>query len=154
MKYKFMGMLLVLFVTSCERSKPFSDEDKTRIVHEVTQMLHDYQKAVAASGLTAEFDYLDSSSDFFWTPPGYSGPINYDSVAKILTQNAPLFKSIESTYKTLRVVPLSKRIATYSALINTTMTDTSGKAMQFTLVETGVVIKREKGWKLVSGQTR
>ncbi|MFA6517964.1 MAG: nuclear transport factor 2 family protein [Bacteroidia bacterium] len=151
---KLIVLVTLLLTLSCERSKPFSDEDRKRIVNEVTQMLHDYQEAVADSGLTAEFAYLDSSSDFFWVPPGFSGPIDYDSVSKILKQNAPLFKSIESTYDTLRVVPLSKRIATYTAQLQSTMTDTSGKALQYTLVETGVVIKRENGWKLVSGQTR
>lgn len=154
MKIKLIVVITLLLSLACERSKPFSTEDKIRIVQEVTQMLHDYQNAVATSGLTAEFAYLDSSSDFFWVPPGYTAPLDYDSVAEILTQNAPLLKSIRNTYTSLHIVPLSKRIATYTAQVESSFTDTAGKTTESTLIETGVVIKRTNGWKLVSGQTR
>jgi hypothetical protein len=33
------------------------------------------------------------------------------------------------------------------------MSDTSGKTSSFSLIESGVLIKREDGWKLLSGQT-
>ncbi len=93
---KHLVCLCTLFIfTSCNGVQESKKIDTNRITEEVKNMLFDYHKAIAKDGLTAEFNYLDQSSDFFWVPLGYRIALNYDSVQNILQQNAKLFQSIE-----------------------------------------------------------
>jgi hypothetical protein len=153
MKQPIITIFTILTIVSCRQSKPLTENDKANIIEEVHQTLDNYYKDIRKSGLTAEFKYLDNSSEFFWVPPGYSSSISYDSVTIVLKQNAPKYKLIENSFDTLLIIPLSKELATYTGRLNSTMTDTSDKTMTFSLVETGVLIKRKDGWKLLSGQT-
>lgn len=154
MKLPFLLLLVFTFSNGFgQESKGPSNTEKSLISDTIRQTLYNYCKDVKQSGLTAEFKYLDSSADFFWVPPGYSTAISYDSVARILRQNAGMFKSLDNTYKTLTIVVVSKRIATYNAVIHSVSIDTSGKVNEANLIETGVLIKRPSGWKLQSGQT-
>ncbi|HEV8286104.1 MAG TPA: nuclear transport factor 2 family protein [Chitinophagaceae bacterium] len=128
------------------------DEEKA-MIDTIQKTFRNYYNDLKTLGLTAEFKYLDSSSNFFWVPPGYPSAISYDSVATILKQNAAFFKSIDNRFEDLRIIPLSKELATYTARLHSTMTDTTGNTSNISLVETGVLIKRKDGWKLLSGQT-
>jgi hypothetical protein len=153
MTRSILALLTLLTIVSCRQSIPLNENEKATVIEEVRQTLNDYNKDVKKSGLLAEFKYLDNSSEFFWVPPGYPGSISYDSVATVLKQNAPNYKSIDNTFETLQIIPLSKELATYTGRINSTMIDISGKTMTLNLVETGVVVKRQDGWKLLNGQT-
>jgi hypothetical protein len=108
---------------------------------------------VRDSGLTAEFGYLDKSAAFFWVPPGYKAAISYDSVGTVLRQAAPRFRSIDNKIRSIRVVPLSMKLATYNLTMQSASVDTAGSAASVVLIESGVVVKRSDGWKLMSGQT-
>lgn len=149
------AILLFIFIAilSCQQSTTMTKDEIASIVMDVHKTLTNYYDDIRKSGLIAEFNYLDNSSEFFWVPPGYSSCISYDSVVHVLNENAPKFKYIDNTFDTLRIVPLSKEIATYTGRLHSTMTDSNGKVMTFQLVETGVLMKRKGGWKLVSGQT-
>ncbi|MBK7009746.1 MAG: nuclear transport factor 2 family protein [Saprospiraceae bacterium] len=153
MKRQILTIFTILTFLSCRQSESLTENETESIIKDVQLTLVNYYTDIRKSGLTAEFKYLDNSSDFFWVPPGYSGFISYDSVATVLKQNAPKYISIDNSFDTLRIIPLSKELATYTGRLNSTMTDTSGKIMTFSLVETGVLIKRQDGWKLLSGQT-
>lgn len=144
---------VVLTVISCNQSTTLNENEKANIIKDVRASLDNYFSDIKKSGLTAEFKYLDNSSDFFWVPPGYTNAISYDSVAAILKKHAPNSRSIDNSIDSLRIIPLSKELASYYARINSTMIDTTGKAETFTLIESGVWIKRNDGWKLLSGQT-
>jgi hypothetical protein len=146
-------LFAVLAILSCRESIPLTENEKASVIKNVSQTLNNYYNDIRKSGLMAEFKYLDNSSEFFWVPPGYSHSISYDSVSTVLRQNAPKYKSIDNSFDTLQIIPLSKELATYTGRLNSTMTNTSGETMTFTLVETGVLIKRQDGWKLLSGQT-
>lgn len=130
-----------------------TDSMKVVIIKQVEQALNNYVAAVKKDGLTAEFEYLDSSGDFFWVPPGYNSAISYDSIAVILNANAPFFQTVENSFDSLRIVPLTEGLATYTAQLRSVMTDTVGNISSLRLIETGIVIKRVEGWKLLSGQT-
>jgi hypothetical protein len=153
MKRQLLTILSLLIIVSCRQSESLTETEKASIIKDVRQTLDNYYSDIKKSGLTAEFKYLDNSSEFFWVPPGFSGSLSYDSVATILKQNASRYKSINNSFDTLRIIPLSKVLATYTGRLNSTMTDTSGKVATFSLVETGVLIKRQDGWKLIHGQT-
>ena len=152
--YKFFYALCIIILAACsgEQSKLSTDEAR-KVELEVKLLFDHYFEAIRKGGLTAEFQYLDRSSDFFWVPPGYENPISYDSVAAVLGLNAPQFVSVENTFDTLRIIPLTTALATYTAKIRSVMKDTSGKVSSLQLIETGVIIKRNDGWKLLSGQT-
>jgi len=153
MKRPLLTMLTILIIVSCRESSPLTENEKAGIIADVRQTLDNYYNDIGKSGLIAEFKYLDNSSEFFWAPPGYSSSISYDSVVTVLKQNAPRYKSIDISFDTLRIIPLSETLATYTTRLHSNMTDTSGKVMTFSLMETGVLIKRQDGWKLLSGQT-
>jgi hypothetical protein len=146
-------LFTVLTILSCRESMLLTENEKASVIKDVSQTLTNYYNDIRKSGLMAEFKYLDNSSEFFWVPPGYSHSISYDSVATVLKQNAPKYKSIDNSFDTLQIIPLSKELAAYTGRLNSTMTNTSGETMTFTFVETGVLIKRQDGWKLLNGQT-
>lgn len=151
---KHLVILSFLAVASCEQAPGiFSTAEKSAIAKDIRATLDQYYAEIRSNGLTAEFRYLDNSPDFFWVPPGYSSAISYDSVSVVLNQNAPLFKSIDNVWDSLRIIPLSKELASYTGRLRSTMIDTTGKVSHLILVETGFLIKREDGWKLLNGQT-
>ena len=115
-------------------------------------MLGHYFEDMNKEGLLSEFRYLDNSSDFFWVPPGYSTSISYDSVAVILKATAPSLWSIDYKWETLRIIPLSAGMATFTGIIQGVITDTTGTVTKLRLIETGTVIRRKSGWKLLNGQ--
>jgi hypothetical protein len=147
-------LFLLLTAVSCRQaSPPLSTEEAKDIERTVRQTLADYNTAVKKEGLMAEFRFLDSSSSFFWVPPGFTTSLGYDSIHSIIQKNASLFASVDNTWQSLKIIPLSKELANYTGRIRSVMKDTSGKINAFTLVETGLVIRRVDGWKLLSGQT-
>jgi hypothetical protein len=153
MKTYLSVLFMILALASCNPSTSLTEKEKAIIVEEVQRTLDDYYNDTRKSGLTAEFKYLDHSPGFFWVPPGYATPISYDSVAAILNRNAPQYLYIDNTFDTLRIIPLSKELATYTGRLTSKMTDRSNLTKAFSLVETGVLIRRQDGWKLLNGQT-
>lgn len=153
LRVSFFLVTLTVF-SGCERPHTdLTDQEKDAIVKEVRQTLNDYYAAIRDKGLTAEFNYLDSSDNFFWVPPGSSISLSYDSIYEILNQNAPLYQSINNSWDTLRIHPLTNDYATYTGKLTSIMTDTSGIVTKIKLAETGLMVKRESGWRLQSGQT-
>lgn len=146
-------VLLSVAVSCGGPDQGLTQSDKKMISDSIRQTLNNYFADVKKEGLSAELKYLDSSSDFFWVPPGYKSPISYDSVATILKRYTPLYASTDNSWETLMINPLADNLASYSGRIHSVTSDTSGKIANFTLVETGLVIKRQTGWKLLNGQT-
>ncbi|MFD2823158.1 hypothetical protein ACFS5M_05720 [Lacinutrix iliipiscaria] len=150
----------ILFILSCsliacsQNNNPLSETEKQKISSEIIEMFNDYHEAIKTEGLVAEFDYLDDSSDFYWVPPGYNSALTIDSVKTILTQNSKFIKSIEFSFESIEIFPLKNTIANYSGIVKGTMIDTSNANTTFRIIESGTLIKRKAGWKLLSGQSR
>ncbi|MEQ8425615.1 MAG: hypothetical protein RIA63_12950, partial [Cyclobacteriaceae bacterium] len=66
---------------------------------------------------------------------------------------AKAFKHIEFRWHTLRIVPLSASIVNYTGIVSGTMVDTAGVSSPVSIIESGTIIKRATGWKLLSGQS-
>ena len=152
---QFLALSIVFLLTSCAQVQEKSNDDwsKEVVIKEVIQMFDDYHRDIEAQGLTAEFEYLDSSDDFFWVPPGYNSTLSYDSVRLILEKNALAFTEVKFSWETLIVLPLTDQIATYSGIVIGAMKDTAGVESPVRIIESGTVIKREDGWKLLCGQS-
>ena len=148
-----MTILVLLFLSSCVQTEKLNDSDKGLIIAEVTVMFNNYHSDIRKDGLTAEFKYLDQSPDFFWVPPGYNSALTYDSVYSILVTNAKLFNEVSFEWDTLQIFPLTKEIANYSGIVKGTMTDTSGIVSSVLIIESGTIIRRSDGWKILSGQS-
>ena len=146
--FVFSGLLF-----SCNYNQPFGSREQEEVKSEVRLMFNEYYTDIREQGLLAEIKYLDSTTDFFWVAPGYPNILTYDSVIAIVKANAILYKSIDQHWDTLEVHPLATNLASYTGRITSDITDRSGLVIKHTLVETGIVIKRESGWKLLSGQT-
>jgi len=143
-----------LFFVCCKPSPPpLTDEQKGEIVLEVKETLNNYYADIKSGGLTSEFNYLDNSKDFYWTPPGYTTPISFDSVSAILKMNAPNYKEIDNSFESLNIEATAIDSAFYSGKIKSITTDTSGTPTTLYLNEKGKLIKRKDGWKLLSGET-
>src|SRR5215210_6739411 len=109
----FILLLIIVLATSCRPSTSLSDKGRKAISDTVRQTLNNYYADIKKEGLSAELHYLDSSSEFFWVPPGYSSSLSFDSVSSILKKNAPLYKSINNTWETLQVNSLTPELANY-----------------------------------------
>ena len=146
-------MFISIFGSCASRQSSLSQSKKDRIIQDARQTLYNYYSDIQKEGLLAEFKYLDSSTDFFWIPPGYLTPLSFDSVAAILNRNSPLYKSIVNSWDTLRIIPITTELATYTGRLHSKMIDNSNRAFEFELIESGVLTKRDGKWKLLSGQT-
>jgi len=150
---QIFGIVILMTFTSCSQTDKLSESEKELIINDVIEMFGNYHNDIRQDGLTAEFKYLDQSTDFFWVPPGYKSALSYDSVRQILEINAKSFRAIEFNWDTLQVFPLSDKIANYSGIVKGSMIDTSGIRSSVLIIESGTVIKRSDGWKLLSGQS-
>lgn len=154
MKYsKLYSFLIIILVLGCKKEQT-KKLDKTQIVSEIEMMFNDYHEAIKQNGLPAEFDYLDNSNDFFWIPPGYKSTVKYDSIKAILIENNKSIQSISFEFETLEIFPLTPEIANYSGSVKGEMLDTSNVTSNFKIIESGTLIKRADGWKLLNGQSR
>lgn len=135
---------------ACKKELHF---DPHKSAKEVEKMLHSYYADVSENGLTAEFDYLDNSKDFFWNPPGYNSTLNYAEVKREVTKNAGLFSSLNYHWDTLQVFPLSNSLVNYTGIVKGEMIDTLGGTTTVKLLESGTAIKRTTKWKILNGQT-
>lgn len=146
-------IFILATIVSCNETAEFAKEERQAVSDSVTKTLHNYYADINKRGLLAEFAYLDSSDDFFWIPPGYDSAISYDSVASLIKENAQVFKTVDNSWDSLSVTPVSKDSASYAGKIRMTMVDTAGTSYRGILQETGVMIKRKDGWKLLHGRT-
>lgn len=154
MKLTFIFPVAWLLFTGCNNTSPQVSLDKPAATDEIRQTFANYFGDIKNSGLSAELAYLDSSPDFFWIPPGYSHALSYDSVVSILLGSKDKFQQIENSIKTLSIQPLATNFATYHAILDSKVTDTSGITSTTRLIESGTLIKRSGKWNLLNGQTR
>ena len=153
MKNQFIIFLILITLSACNQTTTLNKSEKEQIVHDIVKMFDDYHNDIKKDGLTAEFKYLDQSTDFFWVPPGYKNALSYDSVRTILNKNATSFRAIEFSWDTLQIFPLSYKFANYSGIVKGSMTDTSGIKSSIAIIESGTLVKRSDGWKLLNGQS-
>lgn len=149
----FAGITVFIWnydLAGCEDSE---ETEKEKVIAETKLMLRNYCEDVRKEGLLAEFKYLDNSKDFYWTPPGFYGAITFDSVASILRINASKYKKIINSFDSLNITISGKDTAMYFGIIDSRTTDSSGHETHVKLQETGSLVKRADGWKLLNGKT-
>ena len=149
-------LAIFLLLLACNTPRPeakFDVQAQQKVAAEVESMLHAYHAAIDQGGLEAEFAYLDSSDQFFWVPPGYNSAINYDSVRAVLLKTAQGMSQVHFEWESLQIIPLSSKLATYHGTVGGYMKDISNTDFPVHILESGTLIKRPDGWKLLSGQS-
>jgi len=144
--------LFLVSITSCTTTS-VKEIDTASIERDVKQMFQAYDDSVRKNGIEGEFFFLDNSDQFYWVPPGYKYALHYDSIAKILKKYAPNLKYVDNTWDTLYIMPLSDKYASFNGIINSYVITSNSDTSTIKLSETGLVIKRGKHWKFLSGQT-
>jgi hypothetical protein len=120
---------------------------------EIISTIDNYYNDIRKEGLLAELKYMDSSSGFFWVPPGYLNYAGYDSIAAAIRRNAASFKSVNNRYDSLLIVPLSTGYANFVMRTISTTVNAEGDTAKAAFIESGILVKRKDGWKFLSGQT-
>jgi hypothetical protein len=146
--------LLCCCITSCTEESSLSEAEKQALTSEIEHTIEQYCKDVRTEGLSAELRYLDHSSGFVWTPPGSASAISYDSVVRIISENASLFRNVNNTYESLHIDLLDDHHASYSALVRSVLTSRRGQVTRLLLEEEGFLVLRSNGWKLERGVTK
>lgn len=154
MKLIWTTSLLFLVIFNSYGQKTLNSKDKETITFEIKQMFDNYHNDITKNGLVSEFKYLDTSSDFFWVPPGYKKTLDYDTVKSILTENSKVINFIEFSWESIKIFPLTKKIAHYSGIVKCVQVDTNHNPATFKIIESGTLIKRKDGWKFLNGQSR
>lgn len=146
-------LLLGSIFSSCEPTITNPKENKKSDTKEIRDFLHAFHTAVNQYGLKAEFNYLDSTDDFYWIPPGYSKALNYDSFKSILNLSDEGIRQVNFEWDQLNVQLLTENIASFNGVVKGTITDTSNITINVHQIESGTLIKRKNGWKLLNGQS-
>ncbi len=144
---------LLLTIGGCGEESRLKSLEKNSVRDGVTSMLRAYHDAIRDRGLLAEFDYLDNSADFFWVPPGYGAALSYDSVKVILEQSAGNITSADYRWDSLKVFPIVPFLANFHGVVSGQVVEAGGVTRRVRMIESGTVILRAGGWKLLSGQT-
>ena len=149
MNYLLTFIISITFI-SCSQTSEF---DATAIESDIKKMFFAYDDSVRKNGINAEFFFLDNSDEFYWVPPGYKYALHYDSIAKILHEYAPKYKHINNRWDTLNILVLSEKYASFNGVLSSTIITIDNDTTTTVLSETGLVVKRGKHWKFLSGQT-
>jgi hypothetical protein len=148
----FCTLLFCLLIISCNQSNHSSgDSDDTR--NEIKTTFDNYYNDLRKEGLLAELKYLDSSAHFFWVPPGYLNYAGYDAIAAAIKKNASTLKSVDNRYDSLLIIPLTNDYAQFVVRTISTSVDATGDTSKTAFIESGVMVKRQNGWKFLSGHT-
>lgn len=146
----FLSAFLLLL--SCSQSSR-QNHDTSSAKIEIKSTIDSYYDDIRKEGLLAELKYMDSSSQFFWVPPGYLNYAGYDSITVAIRRNAASFKSVDNRYDSLLIIPLTKEYASFVMRTVSTTVDAAGDTSKAAFIESGVMVKRNGGWKFLSGQT-
>jgi len=145
--------LAAIGIVACHHDDHVQKEESNRVSIEVMKTLQNYFTDINKDGPLAELKYLDSTALFSWYPPGFNGPIDFDSVKTILIQNAAAGNKSVVLWDSLEIFPVTKFKAKYAGKITVISIQSTGKKDTIHLSEEGNLIRREDGWKLLSGKT-
>ena len=147
-------LLITLIVCGSACQTTVEDVNLDRIAQESKAMLVAFHDSINQTDLMAEFAFLDSTSAFYWIPPGYNYAIGYDSIRNILIESNRQLQSVYFDWDTLDVFPLSKDYCNFRGVVHCEMTGQDSVKQIFNVIESGTLVKRDDGWKMLSGQSR
>ena len=137
----------------CQQKIEFTDAQRVVIRDSVTQLKYRVWDEIRAKHLEAALNLFDDSPDFFWVFAPDTTMVSYDVFVARLKGAFRDYRSIDVVWDRMHVEPLTNEYAEYTGKYHATYTDASGKIFKATGLETGIVVHRSSGWKILNGQT-
>lgn len=146
---------LCMFYAACSNNPSIPTFDRNQVADDIKMMTDSFHHAIAENGFASEFDFLDSSDQFFWVIPGERQALYYDTIRSLIMNNHKAFTDIDLSWELLNIHPLSDSMASYNGVIKGSMKNISNDSTSLVrILESGIFIKRQSGWKFLCGQSR
>jgi hypothetical protein len=146
----FIPMILFLLISSCSNHADYLTQAQNAFVKSnVQQMTDSIAKNVSDKGPVAWLLYFENTPGFFMASEGQLKFSNHDSASNFI--NTTLVKSIhkiELHWSTVRIDPLTNKLASIGAFFHEDITDISGKKIPVDGYFTGIAHLTSQGWKL------
>jgi ketosteroid isomerase-like protein len=153
----FISLFLVCFFltafTCGEKSLTVSKQDKSEIEKAVKQMTANYFKDFYTRNVDSVLKHYDTSACFFWSITPDTIPMKRGAMVTMHRHAIRDYVKFDGYWSDMRVEPLTRDLAMYHGTYHVYTEDKSGQKGKIMGVETGVMIKREDGWKFLAGQT-
>ena len=155
MKHLFFICFLAVAVQSvyCQQQATLTQSQRAAIRDSVTQLKYRVWDEVRAKHFEGTLNCFDDSPEFFWVFTPDTTIILHDVFVAMLKGAFQDYRSIDVVWDRIHVEPLTNQYAVYTGKYHVTYIDTSGKVFKAIGVETGIVVHRPTGWKILNGQT-
>ena len=134
---------------SCAPPEEFTEAERAAVADSIAQTIGTLLRAMEAEGWLAQLKYVDNSPEMFCV--SYFADsltfLSYDQYAAQVRAEAPSIRAVQFDYEDLQVRPLTRDYAFYSGKVREVLTDTAGVTHEVVAVESGVLIRRDDGWK-------
>ena len=150
---KIIGLYLIVgSFLSCDQEAKLTNDQKYEIINSVKKSQEQFCLDYEAEDFDAVMSHLDTSRNFFWIYPPETVPVTREIFAEVLKREFEMNNPIKFIWDTIQVVPLSSDLAYYQGRFHRVETDTSEIEQVGITFVSAIVIRREEGWKLLSGQ--
>jgi len=103
-------------------------------------------------GIQSQLKYLDNSDKFQYTFLNSGKIYDYEELKKQLEISSSTDYKVNLSFDEFKITPLSDKLVSYS-LILSGYERIDGQNSDISLVETGTLIRRNDGWKIINAQT-
>lgn len=145
-----ISMILIFFIISCCHDADHLTQSQYAMVkHSVQQMTDSIAKNVSDKGPAAWLLYFENTPGFFMASEGQLAFPNIETATNFIHHT--LVKSIhkiELHWKSIRIDPLTTKLASIGAIFHEDITDFSGKKIPVDGYFTGIAHQTSQGWKL------
>jgi hypothetical protein len=153
----FISLFLVCFFllafTCGEKPLTLSDNDKSDIVKAVKDMTSKYFMDFYTHNVDSVLRHYDTSACFFWAITPDTIAMKRSAMVTMHRHAVKDYTKFEGYWSDMRVEPLTNELAMYHGTYHVLTEDKDGHIGKIMGVETGIMIKREDGWKYLAGQT-
>lgn len=153
----FISLFLMCFLctafTCGEKPLKMNEEEKSEIVKAVKDMTANYFRDFYTRSIDTVLSHYDTSSSFFWAITPDTIALKRSAMVTMHRHALKDYTKFDGYWSNIKVEPLTNELAMYHGTYHVNTEDKSGKKGTITGVETGVMVKREDGWKYLAGQT-
>ncbi|MCU0373181.1 MAG: nuclear transport factor 2 family protein [Ignavibacteria bacterium] len=148
-----LACLLLTAFTCGEKTLKLDDSERAEIVEAVKSMTSRYFEDFHANNVDTVLRHYDTSACFFWSITPDTIALKRSAMVTMHRHAIKDYAKFEGYWSNIQVEPLTKELAMYHGTYHVNTEDKGGKKGKITGVETGVMVKREDGWKYLAGQT-
>ena len=143
-------LFLSVFLLPACRTSPDAAQEQ-RISNEIRTLLSDMSDSMKLAGLKGWVPFLERAPEFRWSFHGVT--IGYDTLIVQIGKEAPLYRSIDLKWDSIRVSPQSTAEIFMTARFAEDLVDTAGVRTNSSGHVKSRVVKTARGWKFLQGET-